>query len=75
MANRSLFAKFEVRSLLRSNAIVSTTDERTDGHTSNSNVLEFRADKMSPRKLGSQINISMRPTHIDKTNIASMRRV
>ena len=46
---------------------------RTDRHSSN--VLEFRADQMSPRKLGSQINISMRPTRIDKTNIPSMRRV
>ena len=32
-------------------------------------------DRMSPRNLGSQINISMRYTRIDKTNIPSMRRV
>ena len=37
---------------------------RTDRHSSN--VLEFRADQMSPRNLGGQINISMRPTRIDK---------
>ena len=43
------------------------TDGRTDRHSSN--VLEFRADRMSPRNVGSQINISMRPTGIDKTNI------
>ena len=73
MANRSLFAKFEVRSYLRSVAIVITTDGRTDRHSSN--VLEFRADQMSARNLGTQINISMRPTRIDKSNIASMRRV
>ena len=46
---------------------------RTDRHSSN--VLELRADQMSPRYLGSQINVSMRPTRIDKTNIPSMRRV
>ena len=50
MANRSLFAKFEVRSSLRSDAIVITTDERTD-------VLEFRADQMSPRNIGSQFSM------------------
>ena len=33
IANRSLFAKFEVRSSLRSNAIMITTVERTDRHT------------------------------------------
>ena len=38
-------------------------------------ILEFRADQMYPRNLGSQINISMRPTRIDKTNIPSMRKV
>ena len=70
MTNRSLFAKVEVRSSLRSGAIVITTDGRTDRHSSN--VLKFRADQMSPRNLGSQINISMRPRRIDKTNIASM---
>ena len=75
MANRSLFAKFEVRSFLRSDAIVIYTGGRTDGHRHSSNVLEFRADQMSLRNLGSQINISMRPTRIDKTNIPSMRRV
>ena len=61
---------FGVRSSLRSDAIAITTDGRTDRHSSN--VLEFRADQISPRNLGSQINISMRPTRIDKTN---MRRV
>ena len=71
MANINLFAKFEVRSSLRSDAIVITTDERTDRHSSN--VLEF--DQMSTRNLGSQINISMRPTRIDKINIPSIRRV
>ena len=60
-------------SSLRSEAIVITTDGRTDRHSSN--VLEFRADQMSPRKLGSQINISMLYKRIDKTNISSMRRV
>ena len=77
MANRSLFAKFEVHSSLLSDSIVITTDGRTDGRTDghSSNVLEFRADQMSPRNIGSQINISMRPTRIDKTNILSMRRV
>ena len=73
MANRSLFAKFEVRRSLRSDAIVITTDGRTDRHSSN--VLEFRADQMSARNLGSQMNISMRPTRIGITNIPSMRRV
>ena len=63
MANRSLSAKFEVRSFLRSDAIVITTDG------------QIRADQISPRNLGSQINISMRPIRIDKTNIPSMRRV
>ena len=58
-----LFAKFEVRSSLRSDAIMITTDGRTDD------------DQISPRKLGSQINISMCYTRIDKTNIPSMRRV
>ena len=72
MANRSLLAKFEVRSSLRSEAIVITTDARTEGRTDrhSTNVLEFRADQISPRNIGSQINISMRPTRIDKTNIA-----
>ena len=49
------------------------TDERKDRHSSN--VLEFRADQMSPGDLGFQMNISMRPTRIDKTNIPSMRRL
>ena len=70
MANISLFANFEVHSSLRSDAIVITTDGQTD-----SKDLEFRADQMSPWNLGSQINISKRPTRIDKTNIPSMRRV
>ena len=56
MANRRLFAKFEVRSSLRSDAIVTTADGRRDRHCSN--VLEFRADQMSPRNVGSQIIIS-----------------
>ena len=47
----SLFANFEVRSTLRSEAIVIITDGRTDRHSSN--VLEFRADQMSPTNLGS----------------------
>ena len=52
-------------------------DERTVGRTDihSSNALEFRADQMSARNLGSQINISMRPTRIHKTNIPYMRRV
>ena len=62
MANRRLFAKFEVRTF-RSDAIVITTDGRTDRRLSN--VLEFCADQMSARNLGSQINISMRPTRVD----------
>ena len=72
MANRGLFANFGVRSSLRSDAIVITTDGRTDRH--GANVLELRTAQMSPRNLGSQINISMHPTCIDKTNIPSMRR-
>ena len=77
MAGRSLFGKFEVRSSLRSEAIVITTDGRTDRRTDRhtSNVLEFRVDQMSERNLGSQINIYRRPTRIDKTNIPSMRGV
>ena len=71
MTNRSLFAKVEVRSSLRSDAIVITTDGRSDRHSSN--VLRYRADQMSPSNLGPQINISMRTTRIDKTNIPSMR--
>ena len=73
MANSSLFAKFEVRSSLRSDAMVITTDERTGRHSSNAS--EFRGGQMSPRNLGSQSNISMRYARIDKTNIPSMRRV
>ena len=34
-----------------------------------------RADQMSRRNLGPQINISMHYTRIDKTNIPPMRRV
>ena len=64
---------FEVHSSLRSDAIVITTDGRTDSHSSN--VLEFRADQMYRRNLGSKINISRCYTRIDKTNIAAMRRV
>ena len=73
MANRSPIAKFEVRSSLRSDAIVITTDERTDRLSSN--VLEVRADQISPGNLGSQINISLHYTRIDKTSIPSMKRV
>ena len=51
-------ANFQVFSALRSDAIVFTTDRHS------SNVLEFRADQMSTKNLGSQINIS---TRIDKT--------
>ena len=69
----SKHAKFQVPSFLRSDAIVITTYGRTD--RPNSNVLEFRADQMSPTNLGSQINISRCYTRIDKTNIPSMRRV
>ena len=50
-----------------------TTEGRTNRYCSN--VLEFRADQLIPRNLGSQINISMRPTRIDKTKILSVRRV
>ena len=51
MANRRLFEKFELHSVLRSNAIVITTDGQTDGGIDriSSNVLEFRDDQMSPR--------------------------
>ena len=75
--NRSLFAKFEVHSTLRSDTIVSTTDGQADGGTGrhSSNVLEFRAVQMSSRNLGSTINISRCYTRIDNTNIPSMRRV
>ena len=44
---------------MRSEAIVISTHEHTD----------FRADEMSPRNLGSQINNSRCFTRIDKTNI------
>ena len=60
MANISPFAKFEVRSSLRSDAIVITTDG--DGHSSN--VLEF-SDQISPRNLGSNINICKCYTRIE----------
>ena len=60
-------AKFQVRSYPRSAAIVFTTDARTDGHSSN--ILESPPEQMSPKNLGSQINISMRYKRIDKTNI------
>ena len=73
MDSVSLSVKFQVCSYLRSDAIVFTSDGRKDRHSSN--VLELRADQMSLRYLGSQINISMRPTRIDKTNIPSARRV
>ena len=78
MANRSLFAKFEVRSFLRSDVIVITTDGRTDRHRSN--VLEFHADQMSPRNLGSQIHISeticIQPFRFGKpTNLKKVPRV
>ena len=77
MGNRSLCANFQVSSSLRSDAIVFTTDGHTDGRTDrySSNVLEFHADQMSSRNLGSQINISRRPTRIDKTNIPSISKV
>ena len=67
MDNRSLCAKFQVRSRLPQ------TDGPTDRHSLN--VLEFRADQISPRNLGSQTNISRYFTRIDKTNIQSMSRV
>ena len=47
----SLFAKFQVCSSLRLDVIVITTYRRTDRHSSNG--LEFRADQMAPRNLGS----------------------
>ena len=61
MGNRSLCANFQVCSSLRTDAIVFTTDGHTDGRTDrhSSNVLEFCADLMSPRNIGSQIIISM----------------
>ena len=49
------------------------TDGRTDGRT-DSNILEFCADQMSLRNIGSQIIISMCYKRIDKTNIPSMTR-
>ena len=75
MVNISLLAKFEVRTSLRSDAVVITTDVRTDGRTDRhrSHILQFRADQMSISNLGFQINISMCYTRIDKTNIPSMR--
>ena len=54
MANRSQFAKFEVRSSLRSDASVVFTDGQTDGHTD----IAQMSDQMSPRNLGAEINIS-----------------
>ena len=69
MANSSLFAKFEVRSSMRSDAIVITTDRRTDRHSSN--VLELRADQMSPRKLFLGVTHVLTKLH----NILSMSRV
>ena len=56
MANRSLFAKFEIRSYLRSDSIMITTNGRTDRHSSN--IVEFRADQMTSKNLGSPINKS-----------------
>ena len=73
MANRSPFAKFEVHSSLCLDAIVVTADGRTDRHSSN--VLEFRADQMSSRNIGSQIIISWGYKLIGKFNIPSMRKV
>ena len=66
-----------VCSSLCSDVIVFTTDGRTDGWTDrhSSNVLEFCADQMSPRNIGSQIIISRCYKRIDKTNIPSLRRV
>ena len=66
MAHKIIFAKFE--------AFERNRDYygRTDWHSSN--VLEFRADQMSTRNLRSPINISMRYTRIEKTNIPSLRR-
>ena len=46
---------------------------RTDRHSSN--ILEFCADQMSPRNIGSQIIISRCYKRFDKTNIPSLRRV
>ena len=63
MANRSLLAN--------SDAIVITTDGRTDRH--GTNVLEFCTDQMSPRNLGSKINISAQISHL--SNIAKEPRV
>ena len=73
----SLCGNFQVCSSLRSDAIVFTTYGRTDGRTDrhSSNVLEFCADQMSPRNIGSQIFISRCYKRIDKTNIPSLRRV
>ena len=77
MANISLLTKLKVRSSLRSDAIVFTRNGRTDGRTGrhSSNILEFCADQMSPRNIGSQIIISRCYKRIDKTNSPSMRRV
>ena len=68
---------FNFCSSLCSYAIVFTTYGRTDGRTDrhSSNVLEFCADQMSPRNIGSQIIISRCYKRIDNTNIHSLRRV
>ena len=47
-----------------------TTGGRTDRHSTNG--IEFQADQMSPKIIGTQIVISKCYTHIDKTNIPSM---
>ena len=62
---------------VRTQSCLPQTDGRTDGRTDrhSSNVLEFCADQMSPRNIGSQIIISRCYKRIDKTNIPSMRRV
>ena len=60
----------------RTQSCLPQTDTRTDGRTDkhSSTVLEFCADQMSPRNIGSQIIISRCYKRIDKTNIPSLRR-
>ena len=56
---------------VRTQSCLPQSDGRTDRHSSN--VLEFCADQMSPKNIGSQIIISRCYNRIDKINIHSLR--
>ena len=57
---------------VRTQSCLPQTHGRTDRHSSN--VLEFCADQISPKNIGSQIIISRCYKSIDKTNRPSLRR-